>query len=1097
MAKHQSKKSQRQETIDMLNQLKASFSRPNGQQKEDKEKESKVDQAFDNYLASLLGKMDEESGTGAKGEPEKKETYTAADFELEEESTEEDLKAEQADAKKPDEPVKEDEEVSVEETPVEETEEPEEEPVEESEEEPVEGPEEEPVEGPEEEPVEESEEEPVEESVEGSEEEPEEDGTHTVAESYADEEEQDAAAEQEEKSADEPEPEIPPEEDQISDPEETDIKDGAEEEPDEEPEKELEEEAEEEPEEAPEKAERESEEVSAAADTAVPAREMSQLKQDDGFMSGPIEEEEIEETAGDEGFMSSATDEEYWPDDEDTQLSITFDDEELEYVGFILPIKAEDSEFFKPKEDEEQEDYLQGWEMISAEAAKKAEKTKPLPDPQKDKSNRANRVKGQISEALLSQTRVHPKTKDLSQEDMELMMDLGYENELAAMHGQKIVEELKKGGQFDPATWPPVTEQYRKEEYVSRSQETDFKRRYHKYYLNGIIRLVGTIVLTLVLLAYESLSLFGISKIWVFDRDLNPALFAIAGLQVIAILTLLSGRTLLKGFKQIFRLRPSTPSLTVLVLFVTAIYDIGMLFAPEGVIVLQINTIAAISVLLLTIRDLMNLKCEINSFSVLANDRQKFIAEPCSEQLSGSEPVSENGKTRQRFRVRPAVFVRNFRSRFHESENYDSTLLYMIPVLILVCIMVGIVRVAMGGTLYDGLNCVILTMLCATPISTVLYQAFPWFRAEYELAKADSTIIGRNSPAKYAGKSLLLFEDNQVLAARSCTEIRMDKDFDVTLAMSRLRKVFDTLGGALAHMMDRSRVPSSPEPCRIVNVGSNSIQAEIVGKTTIVVGTAKALRKLKDISIPNEFDERLRRARYDTGLLYILFDWKLKLILEVEYGVKQGFMNPADGMELFGLHAGILSYDPNLSAGFVENCFGPRAMPMLVMKHKMYQEIPDDEQSSACLVSCGNPSNISKALVACNALEHIKRIGGYARWISMALGALLGLSLSLFDFLGDYSTALIILFQIIWMSPVFVLNKLYLFKENAPDLPRTSVLLKTPDEPKEEPPAKQKDRDKRGARSKAGKNNGKKAKIENERNRKTGNKQKYASKKRR
>ena len=112
--------------------------------------------------------------------------------------------------------------------------------------------------------------------------------------------------------------------------------------------------------------------------------------------------------------------------------------------------------------------------------------------------------------------------------------------------------------------------------------------------------------------------------------------------------------------------------------------------------------------------------------------------------------------------------------------------------------------------------------------------------------------------------------------------------------------------------------------------------------------------------------------------------------------------------------------------------------------------------------------------------------------------ALLGLSLSLFDFLGDYSTALIILFQIIWMSPMFVLNKLYLFKENAPGLPPTSVLLKTPELPKEEPPAKQKDgKDKRGTKPKAGKNNGKKAKIENVRNRKPGNKQKYPVKKRR
>jgi|GEM_PF-6115508 len=637
--------------------------------------------------------------------------------------------------------------------------------------------------------------------------------------------------------------------------------------------------------------------------------------------------------------------------------------------------------------------------------------------------------------------------QDLSKEDKELSLHLGYEADLARVIGFSQIEEMKRNTPDDASCWPPVVAQYTGVEYDMSSPEAEktsrakIRHRYRAYYVFNAMRCAITLLLTLFMIYYDLTPVMHVPFLSILNKTERPVLYTAFGALVLSAAILLSGRTMLRGIKQMFGMRPNSVSVPILICLSLLIYD-AVAVVTGAADVLQLNCVGVMGMLAVTLRDYMYVKAEKESFRVVSSEGVKYAVEPLYEPMSGPNQNTNKGRPRMMWLARPVDVVRHFRARFHEAEPYERSLPYMLPLAFLLALAAGLFAILQGNSWFVACSWAEVTLLCLLPSFVTLHMAYPWLVSERLLAKRRCTMIGRNAPYLYVGPSMLLFPDDVALEARNSTEMHVKNAGDTTLYVSRIRRLFEKMGGTLAGIMEKSAVAPTAEEVQIVEVTPVGIKADFIGMNEsgeqsvhAIVGTWKFMQS-NGINAPNENDTRIKRNSKDTGLLYAAFDGELKLIFEVEYGVYAGFLGAVPGLTEFSIATGIYTEDPVLNDAFVGKCLsvvepgGQRSVPVNVLKPKRHRELPLPPGSSSALIACGSASQTAHGLVAAAGIRQIYRVNMLMRWLAMIVGALLALDMMLLTGFGSMPALRVILLQLIWLVPVWIITRLYLIRED-------------------------------------------------------------------
>ena len=647
-----------------------------------------------------------------------------------------------------------------------------------------------------------------------------------------------------------------------------------------------------------------------------------------------------------------------------------------------------------------------------------------IPALQKDEAEEAPAAADEpaVEQAAEDVEQAKPEAADLDETDINLMIALGYEDELSKTVGVDRVSEIEQ--QLDAETKGEQTCEsaaFRGFEYVEQKQAKEIMQNYKLEYNGMMLRLFGTLLLVVALFLYENVSLFGVELPGALNMLQYPAVHTLISLQLLVLCGALSWRQLYDGIKGAFTLKPAPQSLAAVAVAVAGIYDVIIaIIAPQNGVALY-NFPAALCLALLALGDLMNLKREICSFTILADRREKYAVRA---QLDPSAVPDEEMLTLD---IRRTAFVDGYFTRTNRKSVANTRLNYVLLPVVAIAAALAIVSFSTNKSAVNALNIFVLTVLFCMPVSTLIACSYPLFRASQIAYEQDTAIIGETSAEEYSGSDIVSFADKDVFPSYQVKlrSIKLYGNARPDLVLFAAASVFSKVGGPLNDVLElATKEFDRAESVELCRIAENGIEA-VVEEVPVLVGRAEFLEDYNIYPLHDIEDDA--NTAGGARILYIVMDGVLSAKLYVQYDMDVDFEFTLREMARENISARIRTYDPNIDDALITSKMRGKHYDVHVDKQlEAPAESEPLERLDSGLVSRTSAKSLIHTAAICSRLTHVEHTGGIIRGIALAVSLLIMLFLTLLSSTVGISSIYVALYQIFWMIPVLIITRLFI-----------------------------------------------------------------------
>lgn len=629
------------------------------------------------------------------------------------------------------------------------------------------------------------------------------------------------------------------------------------------------------------------------------------------------------------------------------------------------------------------------------------------------------------------------REKVLSDDDVELLLDLGYEVNLIQKVGTQRVESVRYRRQDDEKARRRLRHVYgcAGEEYSSHTQDKQIKGIYHRQTGNAVVRLVLEMVMALMLLLTDLLPTMA-------DR-LPPAIagvpassaFGLFGIVLLLLAAFVSLPLLRRGAKALVHFSPIPASMPAMLLILTLIYDAVLLFYGDCGILLNFPT--AVSFVILAAAELMTVHRERMTFDVVSAHSRKIVMHAIPPR---KKKVVRDGQIvkiinddagKRSWRVHPTDQVAGYFRRNREGTPRYRLLSTLLLITILIAFVVGLVTLIVTDSPRMALTTFLLTAQIALPVSATISYAYPMLFAARTLAKDGCAIVGHGAVDEYAGEKTLVFDDTEMFRSKSSTEITIKGSGDTKKYIRYAKRLFRTLGGTLRGISTSDLSEEAyEERVEILKIFENGVEARIDNKVDILLGCS-AFMVERGIRVPGESAELLVRRSVESSILYLAFDGKLRLGYEVDHRISGRFEQMAEELARMGTDVAIETCDPGINADLLTRSRKSAACAIEVTKPIQFERHVESLMCDSGVIATRSARDIAAATAACDRLlENDAQLALFHR-IAPVFGGVLMLGLSLFGLLDRSMTVIAALMQLVWCIPTLMLTRKNLMIEQS------------------------------------------------------------------
>ena len=612
-----------------------------------------------------------------------------------------------------------------------------------------------------------------------------------------------------------------------------------------------------------------------------------------------------------------------------------------------------------------------------------------------------------LAEKKMSTMEIIRRRSGFSDDDIEMIFELGYESEFGRLVGYDNLKKLKYDHLHRMSR--ESNKRYRTAfGYCGQDSITpqNKNRSIAKYMHNRrhlILRTLLTVLalLLVVLLDYPSLIGGGYEAFDVSFPLLLPFLSAI----VMVGATVLSYKQFNAGIRSYFKLRPTPYStLSVIVPFVL-IYDIVAMITQ--IPLMHLNCVATGALLLICICDIFRLTSEMRVFRLLATDAPKTVLDPTDPRKKKlrqgkklikiiNDDLDENF-----YHVHNSQQTMGFFRRFNEMEAAHAPFRILLTLPIVFGFLAGFVLALTNG-LSDALNTFVTVTVLGLPGAACFGFFFPLSHANNLLTRENCALLGEEAVEEYNESKTIIFNDYRLCRAQSCSELAVrDKSDDLRRDLKLAGILFRKIGGSLEEIGKATVTRAADPAVALVRIADTGVEAVVDNQYHVIAGDALFLKK-SGIRIPRETADRALRRSENVGLLYFAVDGILKLTYDIEYALEPKFEIIAERLADPTTSIAIQSYNPNLTEEFLQNIRHTDAVPVRVIKPGKYELDALLEISDTGAVALGGESHIINPLYAAKKVNKVKRISFYLQLVASivsCVGTLILMLLSLSSYL--------------------------------------------------------------------------------------------------
>ena len=622
------------------------------------------------------------------------------------------------------------------------------------------------------------------------------------------------------------------------------------------------------------------------------------------------------------------------------------------------------------------------------------EEPEELPPPQSKLSifQRRQQQRKRISEEKLSAAELIRKKSGLSEDDVAMILELGYENELGRLVGYENLKRLKsehtKKKRSSHEDQYGTAFGYRGNEYAGDGQKDTTIAAYVHDRKKLLLRLCLTALLSLLLLFVETPHLIG----GVFAQTLAlPRLLPLVSTLLLTVIAALSLQQLRSGARAFFRFTPTPYSVPALILPVALLYNLAVLIS--GTDGLRISLPVALSLLLMTVCDVLRLSCELRTLRLISAEGEKHVlvtATPRKKKLRHGKKIvkiinDDDGEPR--YEVRRATQTAGFFRRFNSFDSATRPFTVLIYTVFVLATLTAFFGAVFTSSVTSALSTFMITAVLGMPISAIWIYFYPLCRANRLLAYRNCALVGEEAVEELDCPKTLIFRDTDLCTVKACTEIavRDGDDFRHDLRLSCI--LFRKLGGTLTTLGDSVPPLAKGDPeTAVVRIQDDGVEAMIDHRYHVLAGSAEFLRR-SGIRVPRESSDKALRRTADTSPMYVAVDGVLKLNYEVQYSTSDDFESLIRDLAEGDCSVSLYGYDPNLTNDFLVALRGENAEPVRVVKPGRLEDEKPLDLADTGAVALGKHTDLVYPGFAASSIGAVRRFGFRMQWISTLLGA--------------------------------------------------------------------------------------------------------------
>lgn len=644
--------------------------------------------------------------------------------------------------------------------------------------------------------------------------------------------------------------------------------------------------------------------------------------------------------------------------------------------------------------------------------------------------------------------------EDMTDEEISLMLGLGYEKELVYHLGRERVENAKRRNTTSESYDPEYNEAYAYDgkEYRHRDQSDHIRYRYSAERRHIWARLIGTSAFALLLFLYECCGVFRGAFGGLFDPAHYPVIAVMVGWQLLIFAAAFSWKQLYRGIRGVFSLEPDNHSMTSVVVAIVMFANILMSIVLKGSRLYLYNFPAAICLLCMVLCDLADVCREELTFEVISQDDNKYVAEPIT--LSNTytdmpiDPMdAENANpmsARNAVYVRRAGFVKHYFRRTNRKTRHAQILNFVFLPLVAFSIVLGVITGLIGNGAVAALNTVVVTILLCMPLSYTVIHTLPLFYEARRLHRQGCAIVGENSVEEYNQYATVIFEDKDLFPP-TLIKTKGLKLYENNLIYSVILKIsllFREIGGPINEVLDLD----SEEMKRFVASGQagsladgsvtlnrmteEGVIATLNDGSEVVAGSADFLRS-RGIDIrPTVRDQQLLQSG-EVSILYLAFDGELGARFYVDYQPDPEFEAMAGMLNEDEFRVAVRTLDPGICEDMIANkCLNENtAIHTVRAAVNELTEKPKCEAGIDSGLVCGDDPR--KMLLPLRAIRNLRRLYRFVLklyFISMLVNMAVAVVLTVCSVIGDMSSLFVSLYMLVWLAASLIMTKLFLNK---------------------------------------------------------------------
>lgn len=626
------------------------------------------------------------------------------------------------------------------------------------------------------------------------------------------------------------------------------------------------------------------------------------------------------------------------------------------------------------------------------------------------------------------------------QTDLDLMAAFGVEESLKEAISDKQIDALKteleqrNQRHLDEMQEGRTRNEFllqKRPEYVSPAQNKSIFAKYKVKYLRVLRKLGLGLLFTILLFLVENHQLLHLPLPAFMNPDAYQVVYALMDYQLLLLCVATVWNSTWFSFRSMLHRKPMPESVTGVMFILATIYTAAICFlAPIPGNLYLFNFPVAFCALLHHFYRYMRIRREIMSFKIVSSKKPKYVIDALSAQDASLEMecfADYIPNDPLMFKIRRASFVKGFYERMDTYPRSYRILGILIPLSLFIAVAFFFAVFFTAHELYTAVNTAFLALFLCMPVASYISLAHPLYQGARVSYRRESAVIGESSLGEYANASIISFDDHDVFPADKVTvkNVKLYGNNRIDHALYQVAGVFRMLGGPLADIfVMASREVGYSKDVQIRLIDDTGIEALVDGKT-VIIGKADFLARY-GYAIEQSEEETQMEFSHQAAVMYLAYNDELAAKMYIEYNTDTGFETILRQLYRQGMCVAIKTYDPNIDDALLASKIDIANYPVKIIK--CHREEPQNNEKedkiSTGIVSKSSAKNLLRTISLCDRISGALRFNTVLKLITLIVSTILVLCAVLLHFSLELPSFWAVLYQIIWMIPMLLLDRI-------------------------------------------------------------------------